>query len=607
MEILGAPLRHVIIALLISLALGMAILLPALENFPRTLIGTEDINLFVWIFWHYQTHLDSGKDPLLADEIFYPYGISLARSSTSPLLALGSYLMPDSLGFSGKITLLQILSYTLGGALAFCLAYRFTKSFWPSVVGMVLFDFSVFHFEAALHHLNYAMAFPILPLLFIFYLDILDGKKRSLLFLSATLIVLSLIELTLVIMAGFVLFIDIMMRYRSMASPGPLRPKEVLILCASVVFSLVLYEALAFLGAPGPLTMVVPSLIFISACVCVIGAKRFIDAERGSGWLRAVFLAAIPVYLYLAFLAIQPGYTPPPDQISFNLVFYRVGPEYLFLPSDLQLVSRIAGGLEAASGTGVYFGLAFILLAASYAIPGAGEEEGRYRSLCLLFVLFSFPLIELSGALIPSPFVAQPLFPLLSVLRVSSRFILFALLFSAIAVPLALQRVMKGLKMGMLAIALIALILLAERWPDSQPFIFDPSIPPFYGSASGSIFLFPNMDYHAGLREMYYQTAHGQPISGGIVSRQPRGKDPERPVFGLYTDPGDYTEDEIAAIASGYDFTVVQKLECDSRCFYARQDLEAQKGLGLITDFLEARFGPPVYEDERMIVFSSKQ
>ena len=603
MEVLGIRPRELALASFLCLVISLAMFLPVLQAFPQALAGSEDMRLFIWIFWHYESRLDAGMDPLQADELFYPYGISLAKSSTSPLQSMAYYLMPDSLGVFGRITLLQLASYVLGGIFSFVLLYRFSRSFWPSMAGTVIFNFSVFHFEKVLHHLNYAMAFPLVALLFIFYLDFAEGgRKKSLLLLSLSLLLLSLDEITLAIMAGFVIFIDIMMRYRHKRSEGPLTPVHAVILCVSVVVSLVLYEALAFADAPPAATFTLPPLVFISACIIVIGPAEFVRAEKEAGQLRAMLAAAIPVFIYIALIAIRPGYSPDPDRISVNLVLYPVPVSYLLIPSDLQAISA---GLEAESEHGVYFGIvAALLLAGSAFIPGAGGPESRFRNLAIIFILFSFPMVSVLDSLSPTPFIAQPLFPLLSVLRVSARFMLFALLFSAISISLFLSRL--RIPRAALVLALLTLLLLAERWPDLGPFMFDPAVPRFYRGAEGSIFLFPNMDYFAALNEMYYQTAHAQPISGGIISRQPKGKNPLYPLYTLYSEPSGYLPEEIADTASGYDYIVVQKLECVSKCFYGEPVLKRQETLGIILEFMEANFGKPVYEDERMLAYRGR-
>src|SRR5512143_212276 len=159
-RLLGAPLGHLALCLAISGLMAGAFFYPAIAGFGHAMIGVEDMKLFVWLFWHYDNAFTKGTDPLSAPEIFYPSGISLARTSLIPMLTLAYHVLPAAWGVPGKITAIQLLTFLLGGVFSFALCYRFARSFVPAMAGSVAYNFSMFHLQAAIHHLNYASAMP---------------------------------------------------------------------------------------------------------------------------------------------------------------------------------------------------------------------------------------------------------------------------------------------------------------------------------------------------------------------------------------------------------------------------------------------------------------
>jgi len=607
MRSLHPPLKDFIFASLLWLILSPLLFYPALAGFGEVLLGFEDIQFFMWLFWHYEKSIETGADPLFASEIFHPYGISLARSTLSPLQGALYVLMPSGWGAFGKITALQLISFLLGGIFSFVLCYRFSGSFFPSLSGSVIFNLSALHAEKALHHLNYSMAFPFAALFFIIYYDFLEDRRRGLLPLSLSILLLAVNEITIAIMAGFVVFIDIVLRYQRTYGSGPLTPRTVMILSAGVIISLFSYELMAALGLHAIILYAIPPLFFISSCIIALGPERLIRAETESRYVRDLLIAGIPSCLLVALLALQPSYESYTPGIIVNVVSYSVPIEYFFIPSDLQFISSLGGGLEVLSETGIYFGItSILLLSASFLYGKASEDEKGSRNMALIFVLFSFPLINLGEMAIPTAFIPQPLFPLLPVLRVASRFLLFAHLFTAVAAALFLKRLLENARWRKLAPLLgfaIVALLLTERWPDLWSFQFNPTVPEFYlGMREGpaSIFLFPNMDYFVAENEIYYQTIHGKNLSAGIVSMPPSGGNP---VYSLYSNPPLHAVGDVLDIGSGYDFIVVQKLECSDHCFYPEPVYREQESLGEIKNAMEGRFGKPVYEDWRMLVY----
>ncbi|MEW6722127.1 MAG: hypothetical protein AB1324_02610, partial [Candidatus Micrarchaeota archaeon] len=544
-SLLGVPPGPFILNLTFTALITVLFFLPSIGNFGTVLLGIEDMKLFVFMFGHIEGALRSGVNPLYIDDLFYPYGISLTYTAFSPMSSALYAAFPAEWGQYGKITVLQLLSFILGGVFSFALAYRFCRETFPSIIASIVFNFSVYHFEKAIHHLNYSMGMSFIPLFFLFWLG-LHGKKGPAVFLLAgALFLITLNELLLAVMALFIAFIDIMDRYR----PGPLfTPRNTVIMSVSVLASLLCYEMLLLAPIPGSVVLAytLPSLVFFGPFIfLIIGPENLVAMEKRHGLIRALVLSSLPVFAYLAFIFVQPSYDFIAASVVQNNLLNVKSIEYLAFPSEFQALHGfgILPGLVADSESGLYIGIPMLALAAwSFLGRGASKEESRFRDLFAFCVLISFPLFVFAGAILVTPFFAQTIFPLLGLLRAPMRFIIFALLFLSVFAAIALARLTSKMGNGKKALVLgaLALLLVAERMPDFERFVFSPPMPEFYRSLAAapenaSIFLYPNFDYYTLLDETYYQTIHGKALSYGSVSRFPRsGNQLYEYYFGVY-------------------------------------------------------------------------
>ncbi|HSB47662.1 MAG TPA: hypothetical protein VLD37_06630 [Candidatus Bilamarchaeum sp.] len=602
-EFLGVPLKDLATCVFLTSVITIAIFLPAIENFGKVLFGQHDMNLFLWVFWHFENSIKNWENPFFAHEIFYPYGISLSQSTTAPFQGVIYALLPDSWGPFGKVTALQVLSFLLGGFFSFILVYRFTQSAIPSLVGSLIFDFSPFHFEKALIAPNYCMAMPFVAMFFVFYYDAAGRTGRNagtLAALSLSLLLIALNELTVAIMAGFIVFIDIFRRYMAASRRPIVTYQNCAVALVASIFSTGLFVFLIEADSPAMVTYLLPPLVFLSAVAfLILGAENVVKSEKREGLLKALALCALPAVIYILALAAQPGYKFAEEDWADRLRFYSKPVEYVLFPSNLQEISKTIGmdGLGGLTNAGVYIGpVLLLLLLLSYVLPGAGGEESYFKNMFLVCLFFSFPLlVTRTEILTPTPFLAQPLFPMMGVLREPARFMLFGLLFLAVATGILIKRIAEpGGSIGRLAgLALIAL-LIAERWPSMGSFQFDATVPEFYKSLAGeprtSTLLLANFNYEDLLRESYYQTVHGKKLSYGLVSRFPS----EGPLASLGTPEitGGQAMDagSIVGLAEDYDYVVLHKAKNDS--------------FGGMRQAIEARY-PRVYDDAFMSVYKT--
>ncbi len=616
MEAAGVPLRELLLFTVLTCGLAAIMFLPALSDFGSVLYGRGDIEFFTWLFWHYETALDEGKNPFFATEIFYPYGASLFATTITPLTAGIYLLLPDGWGAFGRITIIQMLSFILGGVFSFALAWRFTRGFLPSAIASVVFNFSAMHFEKVLQHLNYGMAMAFLPLLFLCYYALLEAprdRKRMLAF-SLAISALTLSELVAAVMAMFIIGIDVFRRYLAHAKIEPFTPRNAVIACAGSLFSLGLFEVSVAAGLPPLLIHVFPSAIFIAICVYfILGLGNLLSAEKRHGYAFSLAACSLPLVAYLGALALFQPYAVESESLLVNAFQFGVPVDFFFLPSGVQAISAL-GSLPAGSETAVFIGpVALALFVASF-LGKAGSDEKHARGMALTAILVSFPLIAVWRiALMATPFIVGHIFPLLGLLRVQSRFMMFAFLFLGLVAALASKRLAEGKgRLGTTLMLAILLLVTAERWPALENFRFDSSVPQFYQrlvseGGNQTIFLYPNMDYNALLREVYFQTLHGRAMSAGTLSRFPSGGNP---LFSLYdanaTEPGD-----VAALAAGlgYDYAVVQKRTCSRRnyeCLMGLTEGIEESDLAPLRRAMEQGFGPQAYEDDFRIIYSAK-
>jgi hypothetical protein len=619
MKLLGVPAGQFALCFFITTALTAVFFLPALSGFGHVLLGKEDIQFFIWLFWHYGQSVAHGTDPLYAAEIGYPYGVSLTASTITPFQGVLYLLLPAAWGVFGSITFLQVLSFVLGGLFSFALAYRFTKSFMPSLIGSFIFNFSAFHFEKVLHHLNYSMAMPFVALFFLCYYDALAERpeERHHLWLALALLLVALNEMAVAIMIGFIVFIDILFRHARASKVSLLSVRNIVTLGAAAALSILLFELSVAAQLPLLFTYVIPGLVFVAACLfLVLGWGNLVRREIAGGFFISMAVCAVPLLGYGALLALHGSYVIQPDSAIVDALQYNVPIEYTLLPSQLQQVAHLGlfQDLPAASDTaGAYLGpVVILLLLASLLLPKASEDENHVRDLGIICLLFSFPVIAVGSTLLMgTPFLAGPLFPLLGVLRSQSRFIMLALIFISIAAALLCARLFTNRKNGTIMAAGLALLLLAASWPALGSFTFEPQVPQFYLNLANethnvSIFLYPDMDYYTLLQESYYQTIYGDNISYGVLSRFPEGTNP---LFALYTEDNVTTGEVVQVVRSlGYDYVVVQKLQCTSNpdCFYGTFTPIPELRLDYIKEGMEKAFGNETYEDNAIIVYDTK-
>src|SRR5208283_925361 len=350
-----------------------------------------------------------------------------------------------------------------------------------------------------------------------------------------------------------------------------------------------------------------PPAVFIASTIFfVIGADQALHAEKDLELVQSLAIASIPTCAYIIAILLLPAYQMAPDLVLLDNYKEAIPLQTLLLPASINAVGNFFHiSQPVAAETGLYLGYGMIaMVAISFFFKGAGKDEVRFRDLMLISLLFAFPIIGVGDQFIAaSPFFPQTLFPMLPVLRVPARFMIFTMFFASGCICLAAERVIRSKwRYARTALLILAILILVEIWPAYSSLMFTQSVPSFYTSiaAAGShpaIFLYPDIGYYEVLNEAYYQTIHHSQLSYGVLSRVPAPTDMRTSIYW-----GNATDDEIVGFAedNGFDYVVVQKTGCKraTDCFMGNYTMLNESILAGIEGDMERSFGKPVYEDD---------
>jgi len=135
----------------IFFVLAIIITYPLFTNFSKGVLGPpplEDHRIYLWEIGHFGERIFSAfKNPLVADDIFFPRGLryqdmnfSLSAILVSPI---GYFLKNPTFAYN----LWVIFGYIVSGLFTFLLAERLTKNKYAAFLASVIFTFSPFHYQ----------------------------------------------------------------------------------------------------------------------------------------------------------------------------------------------------------------------------------------------------------------------------------------------------------------------------------------------------------------------------------------------------------------------------------------------------------------------------
>jgi len=156
------------------------------------LIGPPEDNMqYYWNMW-YAGEVLKGHYPSLAysNMIAFPEGVSMVYHSYSYYNLGLSLLLKQISGPALAYNLLLMHTFVLGGLGAFLLGRYLLRDDYAALVVGFVFAFSPFHFARILHHINIASC-QFVPFFVLFYIRAIRERRHSNLFLAALFLALN--------------------------------------------------------------------------------------------------------------------------------------------------------------------------------------------------------------------------------------------------------------------------------------------------------------------------------------------------------------------------------------------------------------------------------
>jgi hypothetical protein len=149
---------------------------PAFSHPTQTIPGVPGDNiLFYWDLWRAQQAIANGENPLYTRCIFYPQGQSLVFHTNSVLHAALTYPLRQWLNVAAMYNLWAFGSFVIGGWGAYLLGRYLLGNDWAALLVAFVFSFSPFRIS---HMGNHMMLFSMhwMPFYVLFLLKLRDGN-----------------------------------------------------------------------------------------------------------------------------------------------------------------------------------------------------------------------------------------------------------------------------------------------------------------------------------------------------------------------------------------------------------------------------------------------
>ncbi len=144
----ASPLRRHALALslftLLTLAVTWPLVIHLFDRVPGWYIA--DNYEYLWKMWWFRyALLDLHQSPLIAPDIFYPYGFNLAHAELTPLHTIVGLPLTYLLGEVAAYNLFALSSFILAGWAACILVYRLSDSLLAGLLAGTLFVLTPYH------------------------------------------------------------------------------------------------------------------------------------------------------------------------------------------------------------------------------------------------------------------------------------------------------------------------------------------------------------------------------------------------------------------------------------------------------------------------------
>jgi hypothetical protein len=448
--------------------------------------GEGDAFQYLWFFWWFKNAILSVANPYFTNYIYYPDGVWMVFSDVSPLNAIASIPLQIAFGLITSYKIIWLLTFILSGYGMFLLANYLIGDKKVAFVSGLIFMFCPYHFAHALGHMN-LISIEWIPLYVLFLIrTIRESTKRNPVY-AAFFLLLNAIS-SLYYLMYMVVFTFLFLAYYQATEKSILK-KSVLVRISIMAVSF------------GMVTL--PLMYSI--------ARELLTSRSD--------------YMYPEGFVIYSA-----DLLSF-LTPSQLHP--LLNPITYPISSTFTGN----SAEFTVFAGYIVLLLSALTILKIKRREIKFWTLSagIYFLLALGPVLHIAGlrsvpceginVYIPLPYLILMNLPILSLLRVTSRWDVLLMLCLALLAGYGIKYIMdryvgqRASRRGVLLLLLISSLVLFEFLSIPYP-MSDAKIPEFYeqlGADKGNYAILEVPNYSP--ESLYYQTTHQKKLIGGYIGR----------------------------------------------------------------------------------------
>jgi hypothetical protein len=459
----------------------LALTFPLILRFRTHLFADDGDGLeTAWgMWWVDQAVRVLHRSPWWTDYLFHPTGVSLLAHTLHPFNGFVGLGLLRVLTLSQAYNVMLIFAFVVTGLTAFWLCYEVSGAYFGSLVGGFAFTFCNYHFAHAEGHLN-LVSLEWLPLFALLWLRFVAAP-------SVRLGVAAAGALFLVTLCDFYYVVYCVLLGVALAVAESVRARDPFLLLRPGRRAPLLAFLLAVAVSTGPL---VGAFLRLS----------IVDPLEGSHEAQLFSLDLLAL--------VVPG------------------GHWRFALWTRGFWSRLPTGIHESS---VHVGISSLVVA-GYAWSQRRAFDGarlrRWFAVVALFCLLALgPVLNVAGRTLPVPLPYALLATLLPPLQVSGcavRLVIVAMLGLAVLWAVGLGQLGRTRRGRLWAAALCAL-LVVEVLPRPLPATRLP-VPPAYQrlmtAPPGALADLVSMPPH----QLWLQTLHGRPITGGYVSRTPQSR-----------------------------------------------------------------------------------
>lgn len=466
--------RFGLLPLIVYFAIFIFFTYPSIYQFSTHLYGDQQDSLVhVWNIWHVDKTISAHQPLWHTSDLQYPSGTTLLAHTLNLTNSLLGVFFLKFLTIFQTYNLLIILIFVSSGLCAFFLCYHFSESYWPSIIGGFVYAFSGYQMLHIGSHMN-LNAIQYIPLFILFLHKLLiDPKKRWAVLAAIFLVLIFYTELYYFLYSSLALFLFISAYAYQKRNISFFKTKDYLI-AFGIFFGIII-------ALTGPYIIL---FLYQSRIDPFTGAH---DAVRFSTDLLAPVMPAFLKNWYATKMKLGEG-------VGESFIGYAVWGMIIYV-----LVKR--------------------------------KDLGKRFPLPFLVIFFAFLVLSLGphlhvvnkdlGAFMPYRFLSK-LIPGMSVSGVPVRMMLMTFLAASVIVSVGLAKIMEKGRWRYLVLALIGATIFIEYLPAQT---FTPSqayIDPYVLALKDLPGKEAVFDSRSLFTPLLYQTIHGRPVFGGLVSRIPQ-------------------------------------------------------------------------------------